>query len=100
MNIRNWLAREHTYLNYLREDYIDWSAVPQYEINSLIYWVHHSDVQRERMRSLNLSPIEYVKYLGDIEIDIARKGLQEYGKQYAIGAIADSKLPEDNHEAI
>ena len=99
MNIRNWLAREHTYLNYLREDYIDWSAVPQHEINSLIYWVHNSDVQRECMRLLNLSPIEYVKYLGDIEIDIARAGLRQYAREYAESAI-QTALEEMQNESI
>ena len=100
MNIRKWLARERTYLNYLREDYIDWGAVPQYEINSLIHWVRNSSVQSQCMRTLNLSPIDYVKYLGDIEIDIAREGWREYGRQYEVGAIEDSKLPEYNNETI
>jgi hypothetical protein len=100
MKIQNWLARENTYLNYLREDYIDWSAVPQYEINSLIYWVDHSCAHTSQRHALNLSPIDYIKYLGDIEIDIARLGLRAYGRQYEAGAIKDSQLPEYRHEAI
>lgn len=103
MNIRNWLARENTYLNYLREDYIDWSAVPQYEINSLIYWATKSssaDVHQECMRTLQLSPIDYIKYLGDVEIDIAKDALRQYGRQYELGAIQDSKLEEEYNETI
>ena len=52
------------------------------------------------MYALNLSPIDYIKYLGDIEIDIARLGLRAYGRQYEAGAIKDSQLPEYRHEAI
>jgi len=99
MNIRNWLAREHTYLNYLREDYIDWSAVPQKELDSLIDWANNSSTDRKLMLSWDMSTSDYVKFICDLDIDIARAGLRQYAREYAESAI-QAALEEMQNESI
>lgn len=102
MKITKWLARERTFLNYLRDGYIDWSVVPQHEINSLIHWTLHGSDAEFRIRDIQVlgtSPIEYIQYLADKEISIAEDSLREYGRQYELGEIAQAKL-ESNYETI
>ena len=99
MNIQDWLAREQTYLNYLREDYIDWSAVPQQEMDSLIESASNSYTDKKLMLSWDMSPADYVKFVCDIEIDIARTGLRQYAREYAESAI-QAALEEMQNESI
>lgn len=100
MNVRNWLAREQTFLNYLRDGDIDWSAVPQHEINSLIFWTTKGKGSDERNRDIQVlrtTPLNYIRYICDKEISIAEDSLREYARQYELSAIADSKIHEEEH---